>query len=558
MNQFKVSALKYRPISFDEVVGQDIITTTLNKAIENNQLAKSLLFCGPRGVGKTTCARILAKKINNFNSSNNNNHSYNIFELDAASNNSVEDIRNLTEQVRVPPQIGNFKVFIIDEAHMLTTSAFNAFLKTLEEPPSHAIFILATTEKNKIIPTILSRCQIYDFKRIKIKDIVMVLESVSKKQNISFEVDALNLIAEKADGALRDALTLFDQLLISCTNNLTLENVSKNLNVISNNIYFDLTDEILKKNIPGILIKIENIVELGYDLYDLISGMNNHFRNLLLCSETDTDSLFEFSESFKDKYSNYSSKIKSNMFLDSLDILTESELNYNKTKNKRILVELTFMKLTSLDYSEKKPSNKKKKIIPTSFYKNFDPNKIDIMNSKNVNQDFLSETRDYFEKKNTEKQTFEKKRFSKFSLSSVFEKNDISIKNLNSESVSKINHEFSSSDLQKSWKKLIKEKSKLGEKNIASILRLGKPLLKGNNLIKFEVPSESIKNELDNIKSDLLFFLTNELKNEKIKIDFILNEKIIIKKAYTFEEKYKKLYEINPKIDKLKKEFGLD
>ena len=553
MNQFKVSALKYRPISFDEVVGQDIITTTLNKAIENNQLAKSLLFCGPRGVGKTTCARILAKKINNFNSSNNNNHSYNIFELDAASNNSVEDIRNLTEQVRVPPQIGNFKVFIIDEAHMLTTSAFNAFLKTLEEPPSHAIFILATTEKNKIIPTILSRCQIYDFKRIKIKDIVMVLESVSKKQNISFEVDALNLIAEKADGALRDALTLFDQLLISCTNNLTLENVSKNLNVISNNIYFDLTDEILKKNIPGILIKIENIVELGYDLYDLISGMNNHFRNLLLCSETDTDSLFEFSESFKDKYSNYSSKIKSNMFLDSLDILTESELNYNKTKNKRILVELTFMKLTSLDYSEKK-----KKIIPTSFYKNFDPNKIDIMNSKNVNQDFLSETRDFFEKKNTEKQTFEKKRFSKFSLSSVFEKNDISIKNLNSESVSKINHEFSSSDLQKSWEKLIKEKSKLGEKNIASILRLGKPLLKGNNLIKFEVPSESIKNELDNIKSDLLFFFTNELKNEKIKIDFKLNEKIIIKKAYTFEEKYKKLYEINPKIDKLKKEFGLD
>ena len=553
MNQFKVSALKYRPISFDEVVGQDIITTTLNKAIENNQLAQSLLFCGPRGVGKTTCARILAKKINNFNSSNNNNHSYNIFELDAASNNSVEDIRNLTEQVRVPPQIGNFKVFIIDEAHMLTTSAFNAFLKTLEEPPSHAIFILATTEKNKIIPTILSRCQIYDFKRIKIKDIVMVLESVSKKQNISFEVDALNLIAEKADGALRDALTLFDQLLISCTNNLTLENVSKNLNVISNNIYFDLTDEILKKNIPGILIKIENIVELGYDLYDLISGMNNHFRNLLLCSETDTDSLFEFSESFKDKYSNYSSKIKSNMFLDSLDILTESELNYNKTKNKRILVELTFMKLTSLDYSEKK-----KKIIPTSFYKNFDPNKIDIMNSKNVNQDFLSETRDYFEKKNTEKKTFEKKRFSKFSLSSVFEKNDISIKNLNSESVSKINHEFSSSDLQKSWEKLIKEKSKLGEKNIASILRLGKPLLKGNNLIKFEVPSESIKNELDNIKSDLLFFLTNELKNEKIKIDFKLNEKIIIKKAYTFEEKYKKLYEINPKIDKLKKEFGLD
>ena len=553
MNQFKVSALKYRPISFNEVVGQDIITRTLKKAIENDQLAQSLLFCGPRGVGKTTCARILAKKINNFNSSNSNNHSYNIFELDAASNNSVDDIRNLTEQVRVPPQIGNFKVFIIDEAHMLTTSAFNAFLKTLEEPPSHAIFILATTEKNKIIPTILSRCQIYDFKRIKIKDIVKVLESVSNKQNISFEVEALNLIAEKADGAIRDALSLFDQLAISCANNLNLENISKSLNVINNSLYFDLTDEILKKNISGVLIKIENIVELGYDLYDLITGMNNHYRNLLLCSETDSDFLFELSESFKEKYSNYSSKIETNTLLDSLDILTESELNYNKTKNKRILVELTFMKLTSVDYLQKK-----KKIIPTSFFKNFDPNKIDTINSEKINKALISETNDYFEKKNIEKPTFEKKRFSKFSLSSVFEKDDLPIKDLNFSRISKINIKFSSSDLQKSWNKLIKKKSKIGEKNIASILRLGMPLLESDNLIIFEVPSESIKNELNAVKSDLLFFLKNDLKNEKIKIDFKLNEKIITKKAYTFEEKYKKLFEINPKIENLKKEFGLD
>ena len=553
MNQFKVSALKYRPISFNEVVGQDIITRTLKKAIENDQLAQSLLFCGPRGVGKTTCARILAKKINNFNSSNSNNHSYNIFELDAASNNSVDDIRNLTEQVRVPPQIGNFKVFIIDEAHMLTTSAFNAFLKTLEEPPSHAIFILATTEKNKIIPTILSRCQIYDFKRIKIKDIVKVLESVSNKQNISFEVEALNLIAEKADGAIRDALSLFDQLAISCANNLNLENISKSLNVINNSLYFDLTDEILKKNISGVLIKIENIIESGYDLYDLITGMNNHYRNLLLCSETDSDFLFELSESFKEKYSNYSSKIETNTLLDSLDILTESELNYNKTKNKRILVELTFMKLTSVDYLQKK-----KKIIPTSFFKNFDPNKIDTINSEKINKALISETNDYFEKKNIEKPTFEKKRFSKFSLSSVFEKDDLPIKDLNFSRISKINIKFSSSDLQKSWNKLIKKKSKIGEKNIASILRLGMPLLESDNLIIFEVPSESIKNELNAVKSDLLFFLKNDLKNEKIKIDFKLNEKIITKKAYTFEEKYKKLFEINPKIENLKKEFGLD
>ena len=257
MSQFKVSALKYRPINFNEVIGQDMITKTLEKAIENQQLAQSLLFCGPRGVGKTTCARILAKKINQFDSSNSNNYSYNIFELDAASNNSVDDIRNLTEQVRVPPQLGDFKVFIIDEVHMLTTSAFNAFLKTLEEPPSHAIFILATTEKNKIIPTILSRCQIYDFKRIKIKDIVLVLEKVSNKQNINFEVEALNLIAEKADGAVRDALSIFDQLVISCTSNLTLENVSRNLNVINTNIYFNLTDEILKKIFQEFLLKLK-------------------------------------------------------------------------------------------------------------------------------------------------------------------------------------------------------------------------------------------------------------------------------------------------------------
>ncbi len=553
MNQFKVSALKYRPVNFNEVVGQEIITKTLEKAIEKNQLAQSLLFCGPRGVGKTTCARILAKKINKFNSSNSSNHSYNIFELDAASNNSVGDIRNLTEQVRVPPQIGNFKVFIIDEVHMLSTPAFNAFLKTLEEPPSHAIFILATTEKNKIIPTILSRCQIYDFKRIKIKDIVLVLESVSNKQNINFEVDALNLIAEKADGAIRDALSLFDQLVISCTNNLTLENISKNLNVISNNIYFDLTDEILKKNISGILIKLENIIELGYDLYDLVIGMNNHIRNLLLCAETNTSSIFELSESFKEKYSNYSSKFEINVLLNLIDILTESELNYNKAKNKRILVELTFMKLASFDYLEKK-----KKIIPTSFYKNFNPNNIEIINSKKPNKDLVAETNKDFKKKVTEKESFEKKRFSKFSLSSVFEKKNISINDLNTDNVSKLNQKFSKSDLQKSWNTLINEKSKQGEKNIASILRLGKPLLQINNTIKFEVPSESIKIELENNMSDLLFFLTNDLKNDNIKIDFKLNEKIITKKAYTFEEKYKKLLKINPKIDKLKKEFGLD
>ena len=552
MSQFKVSALKYRPINFNEVIGQDMITKTLEKAIENQQLAQSLLFCGPRGVGKTTCARILAKKINQFDSSNSNNYSYNIFELDAASNNSVDDIRNLTEQVRVPPQLGDFKVFIIDEVHMLTTSAFNAFLKTLEEPPSHAIFILATTEKNKIIPTILSRCQIYDFKRIKIKDIVLVLEKVSNKQNINFEVEALNLIAEKADGAVRDALSIFDQLVISCTSNLTLENVSRNLNVINTNIYFNLTDEILKKNIPGILIKIEDIINSGYDLYELIYGMNKHFRNLLLCNDNNSNSLFELSESIKDKYLNYSSKFEINLLLNSLDILTESELNYNKTKNKRILVELTFMKLTSVDYL------KKKKLIPTSFYKNFNPNEIEIINSKNILKDNVLIKNKNYEMKVNEKHNPQKKRVSKFSLSSIFEKENLSIKDMNSDIDSDLNNEFSSSDLEKSWNKFINEKSKLGEQNIASILRLDKPKLKVNNLIKFKVPSKSIKNELESIKNDLLFFLSNDLKNQKLKIDFKLSEKIITKKAYTFEEKYKKLLEINPKIDNLKKEFGLD
>ena len=552
MSQFKVSALKYRPINFNEVIGQDMITKTLEKAIENQQLAQSLLFCGPRGVGKTTCARILAKKINQFDSSNSNNYSYNIFELDAASNNSVDDIRNLTEQVRVPPQLGDFKVFIIDEVHMLTTSAFNAFLKTLEEPPSHAIFILATTEKNKIIPTILSRCQIYDFKRIKIKDIVLVLEKVSNKQNINFEVEALNLIAEKADGAVRDALSIFDQLVISCTSNLTLENVSRNLNVINTNIYFNLTDEILKKNIPGILIKIEDIINSGYDLYELIYGMNKHFRNLLLCNDNNSNSLFELSESIKDKYLNYSSKFEINLLLNSLDILTESELNYNKTKNKRILVELTFMKLTSVDYL------KKKKLIPTSFYKNFNPNEIEIINSKNILKDNVLIKNKNYEMKVNEKNNPQKKRVSKFSLSSIFEKENLSIKDMNSDIDSDLNNEFSSSDLEKSWNKFINEKSKLGEQNIASILRLDKPKLKVNNLIKFKVPSKSIKNELESIKNDLLFFLSNDLKNQKLKIDFKLSEKIITKKAYTFEEKYKKLLEINPKIDNLKKEFGLD
>lgn len=375
MENFVVSARKYRPTTFDSVVGQHHITTTLKNAITSNHLAQAFLFCGPRGVGKTTCARILAKTINCQNltpeteacnecdscKSFNNNASFNVHELDAASNNSVEDIRNLVEQVRYAPQAGKFKIYIIDEVHMLSNSAFNAFLKTLEEPPSYAIFILATTERHKIIPTILSRCQIFDFNRIQIGDMVKHLKGIAKKEEIKFEDDALHLISQKADGALRDALSIFDQMVTFSGNNVTYKDAVSNLHILDYDYYFKLTDYLLAEDLSGTLMLFDDILKNGFDAHHFVTGIGEHFRSLLVCKDNVTVQLLQVSDNIKARYAEQANQVSLSFLLSGLNVVSACDINFKNSKNQRLHVELCLLKLASLNHA-------------LSFAKDFSPN----------------------------------------------------------------------------------------------------------------------------------------------------------------------------------------
>lgn len=355
MEQFVVSARKYRPQTFKDVVGQQAITNTLLNAIENNHLAQALLFTGPRGVGKTTCARILARKINQPGYDDPfEDFAFNVFELDAASNNSVDDIRSLIDQVRIPPQTGQYKVYIIDEVHMLSSAAFNAFLKTLEEPPKHAIFILATTEKHKIIPTILSRCQIFDFKRIMVKDAKEHLAEVAQSQGVVFEDDALHIIAQKADGAMRDALSIFDRVVSYCGNNLTRQAVTENLNVLDYETYTRVTDLILDNNIPEVLLAYNEILAKGFDGHHFIAGLASHFRDVLVAKNPATLSLLEVGEQAQRLYFEQAKKASSEFLLKGIDLANDCDLKYKLSQNQRLLVELCLMQLCSVNFDGEK------------------------------------------------------------------------------------------------------------------------------------------------------------------------------------------------------------
>lgn len=359
MDNFIVSARKYRPKTFDEVVGQKSITDTLEHSIANNHLAQALLFTGPRGVGKTTCARILAKKINEGEVAGEDaDFAFNIFELDAASNNSVDDIRALTEQVKIPPQVGKYKVYIIDEVHMLSSQAFNAFLKTLEEPPAHAVFILATTEKHKIIPTILSRCQIYDFKRIGVDDVKYQLEKIAKKEGIDADDDALHIIAERADGAMRDGLSMFDRIVSFSGNKITASDVSDSLNILNYEYYFKSTDLILSSDVPSLLNLLNEILNKGFDIYNYISGLLSHFRNLLVSKDESTIQLLEVGKNARELYLLQSKKCSTEFLFDALDIVNECDINIKMSKNQRLMLEISLMQLASIntDSSTKKKS----------------------------------------------------------------------------------------------------------------------------------------------------------------------------------------------------------
>jgi DNA polymerase III subunit gamma/tau len=357
MENFVVSARKYRPLGFEEVVGQEHITTTLKNAIDNNKVAQALLFCGPRGVGKTTCARIVARMINGFEEKAEVN-SLNIFELDAASNNSVEDIRNLIDQVRYPPQFGKFKVYIIDEVHMLTAQAFNAFLKTLEEPPPYAIFILATTEKHKVIPTILSRCQIFDFNRIQVSDIAKQLKKVADREKINVEDEALHLIAQKADGALRDALSIFDLMVtFSSGNQVTFKDVLNNLHILDYDYYFKVVDGLLTENHTQPLLILDEILKKGFDAHNFIVGLSEHLRNLLISQDARTINLMEVPDSIKKKYLDQAGVSSPSLLLSWLNIANQCDINYKSSKNQRLLVELALMKMAHIHEVFKGPFN---------------------------------------------------------------------------------------------------------------------------------------------------------------------------------------------------------
>ena len=351
MNNSSISsASEYRPKDFSDMIGQDAIVKTLSNAIKNDKIPQALLFCGPRGVGKTSCARILAKQINNLEE----NFEYNIFELDAASNNSVEDIRSITDQIRIPPQIGKYKVYIIDEVHMLSNAAFNAFLKSLEEPPKHVVFILATTEKNKIIPTILSRCQIYDFKKVDVVDITELLKNICTDKKIKCDENSLSLIAEKSDGSIRDSLSMFDRLVSFTDSNLTMDEVTANLNVLDYETYFELSTLIISKDIPGILTKYNDIFIRGFDDVNLLNGLSRHLREILISKLGSSDKLSDLKNELNLKYIEHSNEFSDENLILMIEIINESLINYQKINDKRIHTELCLIRLASIESVKKK------------------------------------------------------------------------------------------------------------------------------------------------------------------------------------------------------------
>ena len=567
MEHFIVSARKYRPQFFEDVIGQQAITNTLENAIKNNHLAQALLFTGPRGVGKTSCARILAKRINEEGAeSNDEDFAFNIFELDAASNNSVDDIRSLTDQVRIPPQTGKYKVYIIDEVHMLSQAAFNAFLKTLEEPPAHAIFILATTEKHKIIPTILSRCQIFDFKRITVLDTKNYLKKIAAKENIEADDDALHIISQKADGAMRDALSIFDRVISFSGKNLTREAVTQNLNVLDYDTYFTMTDLLLENKIPDVLNNFNEILSKGFEGHHFISGLASHFRDLLVAKDKATINLLEVGDNAKKKYLNQSSKASISFLIQSIEKANQCELNYKISKNQRLLVELTLMQIASItfDGEKKKPSNY---IIPATFFTSISPPlKKEIIPDVKAKDDLKTPPK-VVDKEPLASSTLIskppilkniKRRSNSLSLKSIHQQKDIK------KTTTEINYDdyprkpFTESELQTAWKDFQKFLIKKGEKSIASILATDIPTLQENFHIQFILPNKLMEDQLKQVKSKLIKFIRESLNNYGISLNIVVNETIQKKFAYTPQEKYNKLLEKNAFLKDLKDTFQLD
>jgi DNA polymerase-3 subunit gamma/tau len=592
MNHFVVSARKYRPETFEEVVGQKAVTNTLKNAIENNHLAQALLFTGPRGVGKTSCARILAKTVNKVSGADISDFAFNIFELDAASNNSVEDIRSLNDQVRIPPQTGDYKVYIIDEVHMLSASAFNAFLKTLEEPPKHAIFILATTEKHKIIPTILSRCQVFDFKRITVQDIKEHLKDIASKEGVVAEDEALHIIAQKSDGAMRDALSTYDRVVSYCGNHLTRKAVAENLNVLDFETFLEVTDLLLHKDIPGVLLYFNAVLAKGYDGQHFIGGLATHFRDLLVCKNPSTLELLDVSENSKQAYKKQASSIDNQQLLEFIDLANNCDFNYKMSQNKLLHVELCLMKLASFGSAQvqkKKPeqiisansstltsnnSNSKVDLTENKFSNQEseglvnEPNSIqqkqETVNEKvdkptqNQRKDTAAEVETKTEKENQPTKNHLPKKKNGLSLKSIqYKKNHEKKLSENENTEEIIDEDFSLEELKSAWIKLSEIMDKKGEKLLASTLLSDIPKLNGKT-IELNMPNETMKIELMHNKSRILSYLSNTLKNNCLDINIKVSASQEKKYIHTSQEKYRHFVELNPKVEELKQKLDLD
>jgi DNA polymerase-3 subunit gamma/tau len=558
-NSFIVSARKYRPATFDTVVGQSVVTDTLKNAIKNNRVAQAYLFCGPRGVGKTTCARILAKTLNCFNRTADieacnecesckaftESRSYNIHELDAASNNSVDDIRNLIDQVRIPPQIGKYSIYIIDEVHMLSASAFNAFLKTLEEPPAHAIFILATTEKHKIIPTILSRCSTFDFARIKPEDTVRYLEEISKKENVTCETKGLQIIARKADGGMRDALSIYDQIVSYTGSHISYKSVIENLNVLDYEYYFKLTDAFLDHNIGQSFILFNEILDNGFDGHNFISGLSSHFRDLLVCKDPVTVPLLEVDADTAQQYREQAALCSTGFLFEALDICSACDINYKISKNQRLHVELALLRLCEIGVEKKngKPevTDNHSRTAPaaaTTAPGTAKPPQKTVIPSVSI------------KKYTAAAETVEPAKIAEpveplLPLEKTPEKAETD------------NMPFSQEELVSAWNEFA-ESVKVDEPRLYSILTAYPAQLKNGTEVVFLINNVLQKEAMRKIEPQLLSYLRKSLKNEKIDILVEQAVKTEKSKAYTQEDKFAQMSKKNPALLTLKQNFMLD
>jgi len=561
MENFIVSARKYRPSTFDMVVGQHSITSTLKNAIKSNQLAQAFLFCGPRGVGKTTCARILAKTINCINLTENHEPcnecdscksfneltSFNIHELDAASNNSVDDIRALVDQVRIPPQAGKYKVYIIDEVHMLSAAAFNAFLKTLEEPPSYAKFILATTEKHKIIPTILSRCQIFDFKRITVEDMAKHLAYVAECENITADPDALHLIAQKADGALRDALSIFDQIAISSGNNITFRSVLENLNILDYEYYFKMTEIILENKVFDALNLIDSVLENGFEGQIFLSGFAAHLRDLLVCKDSATLKLLEVSENIKNKYSQLARQCPDKFLIQSLEIANRFDFEYKNSNHKRLHIELAFIQMCNLQEAPQAnvsgmESEIKKKTEHIEL-----PQKAEQEESV-INTEIP---------KVQSEQAVKKKVILPNTIFSLKEENQEQNIVVEDKRIDYGHDVYTSERVNELWPEMVK----IFEKQPSFFTALSKrlPEFGDDGKISFLFDNNLLLKEFLIRKPEILHFFREALKNNEFDLEGKVTEKQEeTVKPYTAEAKYNRMVEKNPDLKNFKEQLDLD